>query len=58
MKIFAEDTEGNKKAVSRNVNIETVHEELRLDYDFIKESYMPAGWSCWIFPMAFVERDP
>ncbi|MDD7029276.1 MAG: Ig-like domain-containing protein, partial [Prevotellaceae bacterium] len=47
VEIIAEDTEGNKKAVSRNVNIETVDEELRLDYDFIKESYMPAGWSCW-----------
>ena len=47
VEIIAEDTEGNKKAVSRNVKIENVDGELRLDYDFSKESYMPAGWSSW-----------
>lgn len=47
VEIVAEDTEGNKKAVSRNVNIETVEDELRLDYDFKNDGYMPAGWSSW-----------
>lgn len=47
IEIVAEDTEGNKKSVSRKVNIETVDEVLRLDYDFQQEGYMPAGWSSW-----------
>ncbi|MDO5128333.1 MAG: Ig-like domain-containing protein [Prevotellaceae bacterium] len=47
LKLIAEDTEGNKKELNRNVNIENVSDELRLDYDFKTENTMPAGWSCW-----------
>ena len=47
LQLIAEDTEGNKKELNRNVNIENVSDELRLDYDFKTENTMPAGWSCW-----------
>lgn len=47
IELVAEDTEGNKKTLKRNVNIENVSDELRLDYDFKTEGTMPAGWSCW-----------
>ena len=47
LRLIAEDTEGNKKTLNRNVNIENVSDELRLDYDFKTENTMPAGWSCW-----------
>lgn len=47
IELVAQDTEGNKKTLKRNVNIENVADELRLDYDFKTEGTMPAGWSCW-----------